>query len=343
MAEYAVFQSSGVDDASELRVNLSGLLPSIGSLKSRSGLLDGGGAVTLNSGMSINVSKFRAWIQGVSGALQGGYLAVLDADKVLTFADGSGSNRTDLVVARIYHDAYDTSGFTKFAVEIFQGTPGGGTPATPANAVKLAEKVITPTMSAGTGGLGTAPTDKRPPRLVTAGSVVPVVDATDRDTLEVFNGLTVHRYDNNATEQRINGNWCVIADGASLPEIAKSDDAGKTVANNNTDATIHVSGIGDLVLGSSKRRIEYGFNFAWDSTGNAAAFVKVKAGGTVIGQIRLHNDNDNPLINRWCYIGGTSRDVFSGNVTITVEAQVDSGGASISFVHLSGQARGVPC
>lgn len=211
MGEYAVIQASTLDTAERVRLALSGLLPDIGDLQSRSGLFDGGGAVTLNSGMAVNVSAFRAWIQGVSGDTQGGYFAVLDADKILTFADGSGSNRTDLVVARIYDDPYDTSGDTELRVEIFQGTPGGGTPSTPANSIKLAEKIITAGMSAGTGGLGTVPVDKRPPRLVTQGGLIPVLDATDRATLATYPGLQVYRLDTNLVEIYDGSSWEPVA------------------------------------------------------------------------------------------------------------------------------------
>jgi hypothetical protein len=206
MAEWAISQVSGADTALRDRLARSGLVPATGDLTSRSGVF-AGGAVTLGSGMSVSVAPFRAHVQGAASATQGGYLAVLDTAKSLTFADGGASSRTDLIVGRVYENVLDASGFTKFAVEIFQGTPGAGTPATPSGAVKLAEKVITAGMTAGTGGLGTAPTDKRGPRLVAAGGVIPVTDAADRDTLIAYDGLIVHRLDLKLNQQRVDGAW----------------------------------------------------------------------------------------------------------------------------------------
>lgn len=216
MTDYAIIQQNSADTAARVRLGLSALLPDLGSRTNRSGLFDDGGVVALTSGMSVSVSPFRAFIQGTSGGNQGGYFCVRDASANLTFADGGGSDRTDLVIARIYDDTYDSSGETKFAIEIVQGTGGGGVPATPANSIKLAEKVITAGMSAGSGGLGTAPVDKRPPRLVAAGGVIPVVDTTDRGTLDTYPGLTVYRIDASALEVFNGTTWDTNADSGWL-------------------------------------------------------------------------------------------------------------------------------
>jgi len=207
MTDYAIIQQSSVDTAVRVRLGLSALLPDVGSRQNRSGLFDAGGVVSLTSGMSVSVSAFRAFIQGTSAANQGGYFCVRDAAATLTFANGGASNRTDIIVARIYDNTYDSSGQTKFAIEIVQGTGGGGVPATPANSIKLAEKVITAGMSAGSGGLGTAPVDKRPPRIVAAGGVVPVLDSTDRGTLATYAGLAVFRIDTKAVQVYNGTDW----------------------------------------------------------------------------------------------------------------------------------------
>lgn len=236
MTAYVVFQESLQDTAERVRLSLSGLLPDTGDLQSRSGLLDDGGVVTLAGGMAASVSPFRCYIHGVSGATQGGYLCVLDDDLVVTFADGSGTNRTDLVVARVYDDIYDSDGFDKFAVEIVEGTPGGGVPVTPPNAIKLAEKVITGSMSAGTGGLGTAPVDKRPARLAANGGVVPVADATDRATLNAYEGLTVARLDLKRLERYLGGAWKPV--GLDAPAVKVERHAAQALVNEAETAII---------------------------------------------------------------------------------------------------------
>lgn len=211
MAEWVIAQTTGVDTAARWRLATSGLLPASGGLASRSGLLDNGGTVSVTGGMGVSVSAFRAFIQGGAASTQGGYLCVLDAAKPLVFEDGGASARVDIIVARVYDNTVDGSGQTKFAVEIVKGTPGAGTPATPQSAIRLATKIISAGMSAGTGGLGSAPVDSRPPRLVAAGAIVPVADATDRATLSSYNGLTVSRLDTGALEQYVNGEWVVLA------------------------------------------------------------------------------------------------------------------------------------
>lgn len=227
MTTYAIAQQSGVDEADRVRIALSGLLPDTAALKSRSGFLDGGAVVTLTSGMSCQVSPFRAFIQGGTVDTQGGYLIVSDANEVRTFDDGDASNRTDLLVARVYHDTYDASGFTKAQVEIVKGTPGGGTPAVPAGAIKVAEKVITAGMSAGTGGLGTVPVDKRPPRLVANGGLIPVANQADRDALPARKALMVYRLDTDTIEVNTTGDgtgWKPVPTGYKpLPFVAAAD------------------------------------------------------------------------------------------------------------------------
>lgn len=211
MAEYAVQQDNAVDTAQRMRIAQSGLIPATGPLTSRTGLFRPGGGVTLTTGMSVSVNPFRGFIQGASSATQGGYWIVLDTAKTLTFADGGATSRTDIIVARVRDNPFDGSGAVSMSVEIVQGTPGAGTPATPANSVLLATKVITAGMSAGTGGLGTAPVDARPPALATAGGIVPVVDTADRATLGLFDGLTVYRIDAGQVEVRRNGQWVTLA------------------------------------------------------------------------------------------------------------------------------------
>lgn len=231
MTEFAIALASSADTSNRMRLALSALMPDIGSLKSRSGLLDGGGAVTLTSGMGVNVSALRGYVQG-AGSTQGGYYVCSDATKALTFADGGASNRTDLIVGRVYHDAFDSSGFTKFAVEIFQGTPGAGTPATPAGSILLAQKVITAGMSAGTGGLGTVPVDKRPPVLVAKGGILPVVDATDRATLATYKGLTIYRIDTAVVEQHNGTGWVGLRTVRPAAFMYQGTGASQTILNN---------------------------------------------------------------------------------------------------------------
>jgi len=210
VGEYAIRQASGVDTAQRVRLAESGLIVPTGTLTSRSGLF-AGGAVTLAGGMGVAVDPLRAYIQGVSGSTQGGYLCVLDAAKTITLDDGSLAARTDIIVARIKDNPFDSSGAVSFAVEPVKGASGGGVPATPLNAIKLAEVPVPAGVTAGSGGLVTAPTDKRPPRLVASGGIVPVANQADRDSLRTYDGLTVYRGDTGTLETLMGGVWTALS------------------------------------------------------------------------------------------------------------------------------------
>ena len=92
-----------------------------------------GRSIRVSSGPAGKLPKLnsapRCAVAGTSAADQGTYLGVLDADKTLTFDDGTASPRVDLIVARAYENVLDSSGATKFVFEILKGSPGAGTPA----------------------------------------------------------------------------------------------------------------------------------------------------------------------------------------------------------------------
>lgn len=295
MAEWALNLQSNTDSGQRWRLALSALLPQTGPLRSRSGLLDSGGTVTLTGGMGVAVAAFRALIQG-GGATQGGYLFVLDAPKALVFADGGAQARTDIIVARVYDAASDGSGQTKAAVEVIQGAGGGGVPATPAGAVKLAEAPIAAGLSAGAGGLGADPVDKRPPRLVAAGGVVPVANAADRDSLDAYDGLTVYRIDTGTTEIRATGAWKTYWQ----PAVEAASWANLALVNGwtNYDNSLYGPAVSRLVNGRVQLRGlvksgSLGSTIAVLPAGQRPAFTlmfAVETGGSVHGRLDVQPD-----------------------------------------------------
>lgn len=87
--------------------------------------------------MTVNVAAGEAWVAGTSVSNQGYYHVVNDSIVVLTINQSNTSSRTDIVVLRVYDSEYSGS-FNTAQLEVITGTPGGGTPATPADSLKLA-------------------------------------------------------------------------------------------------------------------------------------------------------------------------------------------------------------
>ncbi|WP_432134204.1 MULTISPECIES: hypothetical protein [unclassified Streptomyces] len=125
--------------------------------------------------MTAEVSTGRAVIQAEES--RGAYPVSLTEGVPLTFADGDAQyDRVDLVVLRIYDDAYDGSGRTEAVVEIVPGTPAAvpSAPAAPGLSLPLFQVLVTATASNGNGGInwGTALTDLRP-TTVALGGIAP--------------------------------------------------------------------------------------------------------------------------------------------------------------------------
>ncbi|OIK25866.1 hypothetical protein [Streptomyces malaysiense] len=156
----------------------SGVLP--GSYDGRyrvSGFWLEGGAGT----MTATVHEGRAVIQ--AGSTQGAYPVTLPEPATLTFADGDATNpRLDLVVLRIYDNVYDSSGFTKAALEIVQGTPAAAPawPALPGITMPIYEVKVQAGTGAGNGGVDWSSDDVRDLRTTTvaAGGILPAYGDT---------------------------------------------------------------------------------------------------------------------------------------------------------------------
>ncbi|KPI31169.1 hypothetical protein ACWGA9_39740 [Streptomyces sp. NPDC054950] len=147
-------------------VSLGALTPT-SSVASRSGVLpgssDGASRIsgftltgTANS-MSATVSPGRAVLQSTDA--RGAYPVALAEYLPVTFADGNAQyTRIDLLVLRIYDDAYDGLGRTEAVVEIVPGTPAAAptVPAAPGLSLPLYEVTVPANASAGTGGIAWA-------------------------------------------------------------------------------------------------------------------------------------------------------------------------------------------
>ncbi|MFR9795502.1 hypothetical protein ACL02U_06275 [Streptomyces sp. MS06] len=231
------------------------------------------------SAMTGRVSEGRAVIQGT--ITQGAYPLAMPTSTDLTFTDGDPQyDRIDLVVLRVYDNAYDGSGRTETTCEIIEGTPAATptAPATPDLALPLYQVTVPATASAGNGGIPwtTALTDQRT-TTVAIGGILPAYGTTAngaylgqyRDlngTLQRWDGTTWQDYpqalggiapaghlttpsytgqyrDNGTTLQRWDGTaWNSPVPG---PVFASTTDAG------NTSSTTYTATLGDTPAGST--------------------------------------------------------------------------------------------
>lgn len=134
-----------------------------GPLSARSGILPGtydgkyrvGGLWLSGAGpMTATLVHGRAVIQGP--AAQGPYHVTLDADTVLTFADGNPLHpRIDLVVLRVYDDQFDGSQKSEAVIEIVEGEAKAipEPPTAPPLSLTLFSVKVPAAASAGTGGI----------------------------------------------------------------------------------------------------------------------------------------------------------------------------------------------
>jgi hypothetical protein len=129
--------------------------------------------------MTATVHEGRAVIQADGN--QGAYPVTLAEPFPLSFADGQGQDRYDMVVLRIYDDLYDESNLTKAALEIIKGQPDANPvePALPDIALPIYRVRVRAGVSSGNGGINwnNDALDLRTPT-VAIGGILPVVGDT---------------------------------------------------------------------------------------------------------------------------------------------------------------------
>ncbi|GAA1134906.1 MULTISPECIES: hypothetical protein [Streptomyces violaceusniger group] len=142
-------------------------MASAAPLLTRAGCVFGGLRLTgtAATGMQAKLSPGQVWVPGTSTGAQGGYPVTVDADTLLTFADGHASlPRVDAVIVRVYDTDYDGSGKYEAALEVLQGTAASSptAPAVPKSAELLYEVAIPAGASAAKGiTWASAITDRR--------------------------------------------------------------------------------------------------------------------------------------------------------------------------------------
>ncbi|MFJ8106759.1 hypothetical protein [Streptomyces sp. NPDC096132] len=196
----------------DTRVTPLGAHTPVSPIGTRSGVLPGsytgehrvsGFWLAGNAGtMTATVSAGRAVVQAEES--RGVYPVAVTDGVALTFADGDAQyGRLDLVVLRIYDNAYDASGRTEAAVEIVKGTPAATptAPAAPGLSLPLFTVAVPKGTSTGGGGItwSTALTDLRT-TTVALGGILPTVAG------DTVNGAYPGQYrDVNSALQRWSG------------------------------------------------------------------------------------------------------------------------------------------
>lgn len=91
--------------------------------------------------MTLNVAAGSAWVAGTQVTNQGYYNVVNDSIAIINIPASNTSSRTDIIVLTIYDSEYAGS-FNTAQIEVITGSPGGGTPATPGNSIRLATVTV---------------------------------------------------------------------------------------------------------------------------------------------------------------------------------------------------------
>lgn len=292
MTVYALRLQNGTDTAARVRMaDLLGLMPN-GNLGARGGIRPGptaGNVAVVAGTMKVSVQPFLAFIDGGVSDTQGGYPFVSDAVVELTLANGHASlSRTDVVCAVVRDDPFDSSGSLAAAIEVVQGSPGGGVPGLPANSLPLRNVVVPAGASTGTGGLssGALSTDRRT-YISGLGGVVPVASATERNTLTVNDGQLVYLNDTDHLQLRRNGAWHELTNPPHVRALglgAATKDA--TLAFTEVEDTHSAYSAGAFtapVAGVYNISASVGWTFA---PGGAGAVMRVHKGG--VAQFTSH-------------------------------------------------------
>lgn len=208
---------SNVTTLEDHRLELTTFQYPSGELTGESGIRPGGAALSSDTNMVATIAPFTAWIQG-SSATQGGYPFVSDDDVDITFDAGEAGNaRVDRVIARVYDDTYDASGFVQGAVEYLKGQSGGSASTVPANSILLWEISVPAGASAGGTPINFANAVDKRPFTSANGGTLPVATATIRDALtNTYDGKVIYRQDRDWVEIHNGTSWKVM----NVPKVA---------------------------------------------------------------------------------------------------------------------------
>jgi len=185
--------------------------PGGGALERRGGLAPATGTADLvgTTPMNATVGPFVAWVDGTSGAKQGGYIVVNDDDHPVDFDPGEASvARNDQVIIQVKDNVYDSSGEQDVDILVLKGNSGGGASTVPASSEVLWNVPVPAGASIGGGGFDVSAVRQDRRRWTSAlGGTLLVKDQADRDTLTPHEGEHIWRLDAGDRQIYRGGGW----------------------------------------------------------------------------------------------------------------------------------------
>lgn len=121
------FQGANCYTFEDFRQTFGGVVCTEGVTSAGDLLVTAAGGASIN----VNVAAGTAWVAGDLNGSSGMYFVTNDAQVTVTIAaNGAGSSRIDLILATVYDSQY-IGAADNWAIEVVQGTAGGGVPAVP--------------------------------------------------------------------------------------------------------------------------------------------------------------------------------------------------------------------
>lgn len=208
-----VSHAGGVVTIDDARIGISALwTPGSSNVNARKGLRPGGTTAVTTPGFvaqqtvadkTVKVNAFQAAIP--MSRATGSFIVTMDAAKNIDLLTAHPAHatlqRNDLIVAQVSDETVDAA--NGFSVVQIVGTPNAspsdptvnitnGAPTNSPDYITLARVRVT----ANANTITTAMIDDlRPPWLVAAGGVLPILNATDRGTLTPYDGMAIWRID----------------------------------------------------------------------------------------------------------------------------------------------------
>ncbi len=219
----------------------------------------------------------------------GDYAAVLDTAQNITFTGEGGGTRIDLVCIRVYDTDLGDS-YNEYRLEVIEGTPGGGTPATPSYAIPLAT-ISVPTSWA--GGSALTVTDLRRTRTQQVGGIMVGISSADMPSATEgdfrYDADTDRiRYYDGAAWKMLPGKrigFCLTATADNIGVSGSWDDVLFDTEEFDTDAFIAVPGRLATISSTWSGLWMFAFTveFSGNATGIRAAGMELDTAGSAWG------------------------------------------------------------
>lgn len=279
-----VSHAGGVVTIDDARIGVSALwTPGSSNVNARKGLRPGGTTAVATPGFvaqqtvadkTVKVNAFQAAIP--ASRATGSFIATMDAVKTIdlltTHPAHATLQRNDLIVAQVSDETFDSG--NGFSVVQIVGTPNAspsdpavnitnGAPTNSPDYITLARVRVTALASTITTAMID---DLRPPWLVAAGGLLPILNAIDRGTLTPYDGMAIWRIDRQWIEvySIAAGGWQVQGIGV----CSSTADAATAITTPYTGQRITITTVPYFWTGS-----------AW----------QVTPGTTIGGQVRVND------------------------------------------------------